>query len=476
MNARTLIFAVCTSAPLACSDPELEPVTFANVCGEAGPIRALELAEDHDLDSTQRIGERLYHHIGRIERIDGTPLVNFTERSTWSTGLCGESPVHIADDISNLYTTERWPGVLLGCTPKLGLVSLDPEGVAPPHPLFSSAACSFEWTDHGIVALAPGDGLGALLLHPYPDDPRRETTEAIVLIPQVLPDTLTIRPDAVHAITPAHELVRVDLASLAVTSVQPQVRSYSLSADERYLLWQDTVATGGSPMWPDGVVSLRDDRTGSSVALGVGSHLDEHNLQWAARGLVLFSDPHQKIYFLPTLNFIALPPNHHLDHEGPLEDGRWLAENLLIGSGPWLTTVDLADGATSPLFSRRAQLLARYADSILVLDVAECCTGEGPLWRVPFDRSPPRRLAERATREARLADPHRVVTPLDIDAAQLGTLVLVDADTHSEQRIDDSVDAGSFTVLPAPDSLLVAYAVHDGDRSGVWLAHLPLAP
>lgn len=43
MNARTLIFAVCTSAPLACSDPELEPVTFANVCGEAGPIRALEL-------------------------------------------------------------------------------------------------------------------------------------------------------------------------------------------------------------------------------------------------------------------------------------------------------------------------------------------------------------------------------------------------------------------------------------------------
>ena len=38
------------------------------------------------------------------------------------------------------------------------------------------------------------------------------------------------------------------------------------------------------------------------------------------------------------------------------------------------------------------------------------------------------------------------------------------------------MDAGSFTVLPAPDSLLVAYAVHDGDRSGVWLAHLPLAP
>ncbi len=474
MNARTLIFAVCTSAPLACSDPELEPVTFANVCGEGGPIRALELAEDHDLDSTQRIGDRLYHHIGRVETLDGSNYTGLTDRRTWSTGLCGESPIHVADGIFEIYTKERWPGVLLGCTRAMGLVSFDPAGLAPPHPLLASATCSLEWTDHGIVAFPTfgDDAAGPLLLYPFPDDPRRDTSEAIVLVPQVLPDDVTIHPDAAYAITTAHELVRVDLVSLAVTSVQSQVRSFSLSADERYLVWQDGAMTGGTPGAPEGIVLLRDDLTGSSVALGIGRTLG-NELRWADRGLLRFSHETDQVYTLATLDFVEVPPNHYLDDAGPLDDGRWLTQNNLIGSGPYLSTLDLSDGTLEPLFARSGQFIGRDTDSALVLDVTDCCT-EVPLFRVPLDGSPPQRIAERATQVARLVDPHRLVTLLEI--GELGTLALVDTDTRAEQRIDGSVSWTSLSVLPSPESMLVTYAVHDGDRSGVWLADLPPAP
>lgn len=66
----------------------------------------------------------------------------------------------------------------------------------------------------------------------------------------------------------------------------------------------------------------------------------------------------------------------------------------------------------------------------------------------------------------------RLVTPVDVDGAWVADLVLVDAKTQAEFRIDDHVFAANLDLEAGAvfgDGVL-AYEVDDGDRSGIWLA------
>lgn len=470
MITRTIFLSFIAAGPLACSDPGLEPATLSDVCGEASPIRALALEPGQDLQYTQHIGDRLYHGIGRVAP-DKTGPERFTDLELWSTDPCGGSPIHVADNILYLETLERWPGVLLGCDENLGLVSLDPAGQEPPHPVV--AACLRDQTDHGYIGFEHhDDDTSTLLLYPYPDDPRTQTSEPIVLLDTIVdPGKAAITADAVHTLLAGGELVRVDLATQDITPVQTNVRSFAVSADQRYLLWQDATPVGGNPDNPDGVVSLRDNTTGTSLALGNSGTVSRFNLYWADQGYLVLGNYGARIYTLPDLTFIELPYGS-LNSEGPLPDRRWVVEDI-TGQGPWLSALDLADGTISPLFSQLAHYRGHQHGYLVVLDT----TGDqGPLWGIPIDGGPTRKFAERATLGAAFIDPGRILNHVDIDADDLRTLVIVDADTLAEHRIDDHVSTTRRVFTPSSDATLLAYSVHDGDRSGVWLAYLPPAP
>lgn len=245
-RVRPLFLPLC--GLLACSEAPLEPAGFAEHCGQTGPVRLLELAPGQGLAGLQRIGDRLYHTVGtQAPDMNSSPYTPFTDRSTWSTGLCGESPVRLADDLVSVFTVERWPDILLACQEGTGIVSLDPAGEAAPHLLFPSPQCwntyaeALTWTEHGVVGLTdPAAPLSALNLYPYPDDPRTGTSEHIALLGEVDTTVLTrTGPDAVHAVTIAGELVRVDLADRSIHVEQSGVGGFQYSADGRYLMWMD---------------------------------------------------------------------------------------------------------------------------------------------------------------------------------------------------------------------------------------------
>ncbi|MCA9689952.1 MAG: hypothetical protein KC636_10110, partial [Myxococcales bacterium] len=143
---------------------------LAEVCGQSGPVRLLELGADElpltSLGAIRKIDDRLYFTVGPRARVDtGQSLPWYGRPATstvYSTGLCGEDPVEIARDVGWLFTDERMPGLVLGCrstTADLNapssyeLVALDPEGVSAPRLLIPAAGCfGVGWTDHGVVA------------------------------------------------------------------------------------------------------------------------------------------------------------------------------------------------------------------------------------------------------------------------------------------------------------------------------------
>ncbi len=117
-------------------------------------------------------------------------------------------------------------------------------------------------------------------------------------------------------------------------------------------------------------------------------------------------------------------------------------------------------------------------DAVSTLDTPLCCVDgdprdEGPVWRLPYDFSPPQRLAARATRYLTMLQDGRLVSPIAIDSQLIGTLVIVEPETQHESRIDDRVPAGSLDTSRADEENILTYSVSDGERSGVYLARLP---
>ena len=99
---------------------------------------------------------------------------------------------------------------------------------------------------------------------------------------------------------------------------------------------------------------------------------------------------------------------------------------------------------------------------------------DAPLWRFYYDGREPLQLAERVSGVFRELADGRTITVVDLDEQWLGSFVAVEPGTLAELHIDDQV----ASISPAlgdgapfgPDTL--AYAVSDGDRSGVWIARL----
>lgn len=442
-----------------CGEDAAEAVEYGELCGVEGAVRVLELAPDQRGWSAS-FGERLYHSLARVLPDDPPAWV---DRELWSTGPCGESPVRVATEVWGPFVLERWPEQLFGCHEDLGLVSLDPAGAVAPRPVFATRECYPTWTEHGALVReehADDDKVTAVVLYPYPGDPRSDAPAAAVeLFDGCHSWRVSVGADQVHCATPEGDLMRISLADRSVTLVQSGVGDYQFSADRRYLAWE-AIGEG------DQVLTLRDDSTGVSVGLGAASGF---GFIAEPESLLLVSSSVERIYFLPGLDFIDLPRGVQLMKV--MADGRWLLQAQ--GREPWLSVFDPGDRSTTPLFSRAAWLVGIEAEAALVLEISpfytlETLYDQGRLWSVPLDGSKARVVAERATRFVRRIGETWMMDMLDIDEEGFGALVLLDTADRSERVVEPRVYGWSFE----EEGQVVGYGLDEGERSGLWRARL----
>lgn len=506
----------------ACGPDPVAPAELEEVCGAPSPFRVLELAPDevvvYQSQLTQdrfsnsqilQVQDRVFYVVRRIDPSDPNyvygVLTPEVESTVWATGPCGESPVQVATGIEDLFTLDAWPDVVLGCDATTGNVMvLDPTGAQEPHIVFSGLSsggiwgCALQWTEFGALSLDKHDDeLSALVLHPYPADPRTETSVPVVLLDEVrhapsrgsglgnIHHLLYTYQDQAFALTSEGALVRVDLADRSVSTLQTGVAGFDVSRDAQHLVWQDATVTKSDPIDPEGKIFLRDLPEGSDTllaetALGYGPGWP---LMHAERGLVrlgfgnIFSGGAQRAFFLPELDSVDLPGNLSLNVQ--LADGRWIGTPIFTNDD-YLELIDLPKGERKRLFPRLAQYAGREDDAVRVLEVPQCCIDsevhtEGPLWRVPLDGSATTKLAERATRSATYLDDGRLLGPIDTTSNYLSSLVLVDTESRAESLIDSRVHFYSIDPSHVSDDGIVSYSVAGGDRPGVYLAKLPPA-
>ncbi|MFY0533762.1 hypothetical protein [Nannocystis pusilla] len=489
---------------LACRTEPVVRAELEEVCGAPSPFRVLPFAGDEVVraSETVRVQDRVVYVVSRLDPFDVDAVYSSDAASTvWSAGPCGEAPQQLASGIDDIFTVDVWPDLVLGCEKATGnVVVLDPTGAAEPHVAFPAVpqfplgiGCGLGWTDFGLLSLdAHDEETGALMLHPFPADPR-----AGVSSPEVLLDAVRFAPssgggpgmisgylytfrDHVLALTPEETLVRVELADRSVSTLQTDVAAFSATppflAPEggRYLVWQDAAVTKDDPSHPEGAIFLRDQVEGGDVLLG------ETALRWTFEplwhgesGLVqlnlgnpLALGARLRLFLLPELDSVEFAGDLRLN--AVFEGGRLVGGSLFRDD--FIDLLEVPGGERARLFPREAEYVGRDADAVRLLEVPQCCIdsdfrAEGPLWRVPLDGSVATQLAERATRFMTDWD-GRLIGPLDAGARWLSSLVVIDTETRAEARIDESVHFHSIDASRVNEEGIVSYSVADGERSG----------
>lgn len=456
--------------------PDREPrAQLDPICGEPGPFRALELGEDEAWfpigSNVVRIDDRVYFVIGDAVPVSDESFSNAvpTARNprVVSVGPCGESPRLVVDAIASVWEDPRWPGILVGSPEgSADLFVIDPDGVAAPRLLLPQPGV-FGRSDFGVVAVVsdgPSTNTAHVVLQPYPASSDDAPPPQIVLTEGAIDGHSHFQVLAREAFvgTLDGQLLAIDLADEATTVLAEEVIAFSVGDDGTSVVLLRPHATTESDA--TFAATILDRASGIETSLGddVVGPIDAHG--FGTEVLLDLDDDATRIVEVPSLDSHDTPAKHGLWHR---VDG-----DIFIGmSDGRFITYDVATGETRELFPEYGQYVLE-PDAMLVLD-APGFRDAGPLYRSPYRGAGPIRIARRATLWfTRLGD-GRVVTPVDVDDEWVGDLVLVDPENQDDElRIDDDIFAANARLDAGAvfgDGVL-AYAVVDGDRSGIWLA------
>jgi len=481
-------------AALGCG-AEPSDVEYAEVCGALGPFRVLELEPGERLNGKPfKVGERVVFVVGRGAAAESEqPAPSTVGKTLWTTGLCGEAPRQVAQDVETAFASALWPGVLLACDAAAGeVLAIDPTGASPSNAVFTGlSSCDLYWTAHGLVSVAvPTDdegeddeqpGLGTLMLHPYPADPfKSDVVEAVPLLEAMrirsregeqTGQQLRVFPEFALAITAEDQLVRVQFADRAVSRVQTGVAAFVADDEGRYLLWQDATVTDDSLSYPAGKLFLRDRNDSTDVFLGQAAlGFNPNALRYIDRGIIYLGLAAIRVFSVPDMGFKDLPDVGRI--AGLIDDHRW----LMAGQG-MLSLVDLrGDTTTTTLYRGSGDIMRILADGVDLLNVPPCCQrstlrAEGPLLFIPYEGEV-RRLAARASRWGHTFQDGRRAVMVDIASDWRGTLMLTDPETDEALRIDDGVFVQFHAPMQVFGADVVVYSIPRGKRAGVWIARV----
>ncbi len=471
---------------------------FAEVCGEAGPVRVLELAPGERLVARPlKLGDRVVYTIGRgtpDESRQATPT-SLPTSTVWTTGPCGEAPRKLVEEVDKVFTIAQRPGLLLACDAAAGeVLVLDPEGAVAPHVLFTGVPdCDdLSWTAHGLVSVVPIEvegeeypALGTLQIHRYPQDPHHDTVAVAPLLDgiriQRTPGASSnhhfrVFPEFAFALTAEDELVRVDLGDGVVSLVQAGVVEFEADTVEgRYLLWQDATPTSSDPGYQAGKLFLRDRSDNTDVFLGESTlSLNYDALRNIELGVIILRLEMIRVFSLPDLGFVDLDLSNGFHY---MVDERRL---LSVNGYESIILVDIVSAEARTLYQGIVGRLRLLGEGVELVQLPICCgdgrtrRDEGPVWFIPYEGEA-RLLAARVSFFGEnLADGRRVST-VDIGGDWRGVLQLSDPETGEALRIDDGVFAQMYVATEVFGDDVVVYSVPRGERAGVWIARMPPA-
>jgi hypothetical protein len=452
-------------------DVASEMAPLGELCEAPEAHRLLELEADERLARLARVDERLYYVVGTGDGGDSdrSGYLDPLATTVYSTGPCGEDRRTIAEDVWRVFEHEAFPGLLLGCRGGLSgdLVVLDTSGETTPS-LLVTDGCDATFSKRGLVRVDAAWGeTGPLLFYPYPisgDTP-------IVLLDEVQAGwQVSPNPgdDELMALTPDGDLMRVSLPDGEVTLEQTAVRNFALSADRRFLAWQDLTVTVADPYKPGGKLILRDRVEGGDTVLAESGFPYSTPMIWGDLVQVWFDIHHPRVVVLPSLATLDFP--EYTLVFGSVADGR----RVIAGDfdGPF-GLLDLGTGVITPITDTHGA--ASIGPDHLELRLANPFEwkAEGQFWRYPYDGGEPELLAERVSGRHFTLPDMRVMSALDIDADGLGTLVVVQPGTRFEQIVEYHADGlALYHDTAGFDPDVMVYGVVDGKRSGVWAARM----
>ncbi|MEZ4448682.1 MAG: hypothetical protein R3B09_04315 [Nannocystaceae bacterium] len=466
-----LLLGLLPLALAACGDDPILAAEVDELCGQVGPYRLLPLEPDERLtmSAIRRVDDRYFVTVGREPRLPDGPLgalPRYGDTTTYSVGLCGEDPRVVAHDLGSApFPMDRWPGALFGCVhgeERDDLVLVDPSGDQEATLVLEDGCTLYRsHVDEGMVRAEAGEATLRLVYHPYLDGDVPGYAAPIELFAAVT--DYTVLGDEVLGVGEDGVLRAVSLVDLSTTVEASGVVAFAATAD--HLLWKSTGA--------DASILLRDRQSGTEAVIEHGD-ISPWGFSLDAEFGRIHRPSTQEGEVLVDLEGGGL--HYFTDNDSPvreLADGRWLVRN---GSAGPFRLRDL-DTEVEVILSER-EGFARTDDDHL--DLVEGVQGYldtrdvGPLWRLGYDGSPEVLRAKRVTALHVVLDDGRRVTPVDVDDAWLGTLVVVDPATLEEERIDAPVFNYTSTQAAeaALDPQVIAYQVVDGDRTGLYLLRL----
>jgi hypothetical protein len=454
------------AAILGCqTDPEVDdlppPARFAPLCGEHGPIQLLSLEEDEQASRPLALwpyDDRLVHVIG-VHSNEGETL----RIDVRSTGMCGEDPRILFEDVSGVETRRGFTQPLL-CD-KLGRALLASADGAPPHVLFENTGCEAWAIGSGAVGLIVHEGgnTADIVVRESLTAPLEPLAQRIVG-PQLMTRPVAVTETEVFFVRADDDrLVALDGSDRSETVLAEEVGGFDISPDGNVVLIQSNEPfTQGVDSYP---IELLDRQTGERVELGWGDLAAD--FEWLHEGFAwAFADPAlggPRVVLLPELEPLLLGQGRY-----PLArlSEEWLAIAAWDEMGQGLMVFDLdtrEDVAAFPggqWMSERDHGFDVFAGGALLhWDPATSKTGYIATVVRGFQRVSEHRLVVQAHPNDAAAD------ALVLMDQRTGEVRLVDRDGQLRGHLSSSTDGplGGGTV---------AYEVPQEGRKGVWAARL----
>lgn len=488
---KILSTALCCASAVGCGAGEVPfEIEFEEFCGERGPVLLLELEPDQHisrnaLHAIRRVDDRLIFLVENYAEGAEFPAASeddIESRSVYSTGPCGEDPALIGEDIDFLYDHRfEYGDSILACRRESAeVLLLDPTGQAEPRVLLEDVDCAPLPAGAGIVGVQRSSvEQGTLVFRPSLTDP--DAPLEVLLDDVYAPfietgfyfvDIRRMRTTGskVFTISPDGDIVMTDVEDHSSEVVVTDVAGFELSFDGRFILYQPgpVVVSGGT--WDTREMFLFDRETGETLALGNGRFgLGTGGIQ---PGLVrvnddLFGDD-TKIVLLPELTELSFTPEQFVNgrHE-PSGYVMWSVSDK--GTPGPLHVFDPDTGESTEVFDRHGGWTT-FGEQFLMLEQ----TGEESysFWERYLDQSEPVLVAE-DTFQPWFVTEDKIAFAGDLDGARIGNLYIGVRESEDREVLDENVNAFSSRInwnLALGEAF--AWAVSDGDRSGIYAAQV----
>jgi hypothetical protein len=473
---------------MGCSSPsDPDPTETEELCGSTEPVLLLELsANEHPsrnpLQAIRRVDDRLVYFIETHAEEAPYPPEESSDvlgQTIYSTGLCGEDRATMGEADLLYDPRHDFGDVVLGCDWATGdVVVLDPKG-GESRVVLAEVGCAALPVADGIVGVRryePGIETGELVYVPSLIDP--EAQEQVLRQGVLAPFTETtfffadirrMRATGNEVLTlwPSGEVEAINVVSGESRVELDDVAGFELSFDGGFIMWQQGPPVLAGGYWETREMFLRDRAEDENSSLGPGRFgIGSGGVQTGmVRSTADFQNEDTLVVLLPSGKQFSFSPDMFVNGRHPESGFILWSPSAADGSPGALHVFDPDSEESMPVFDRYGGWTYE-GDQFLMLEKTD--EDQYTLWERYLSDPDPVVVAEDTFQPFFVAD-DKLATVRDLEGTRHGSLYAIDRETGLRGVLDDAVNAYSARLnwLGALGDAF-AYAVSDGDRSGIY--------